>query len=342
MNTSTAPGVLMLDLLGPQLTAEERTLLQRPVVGGVILFARNYQSPQQLRTLVNDIRECAPHVLLAVDQEGGRVQRLQQGFTRLPPLERLGQQVEENLQRATELARECGWLMAAEVRAAGLDFSFAPVLDLALPVSRVIGDRGFASDPHTVASLAAAYIGGMHEAGMAATGKHFPGHGSVAADSHVEIPVDERDLAQLRELDLIPFARCARLLDGIMPAHVIYPRVDAVCAGFSERWLQDILRSELGFAGVIFSDDLSMAAAHTVGSVEQRAELALQAGCDMVLVCNDREAARVTAHWLEQHGVASNPRLSLMRGRAALSSAELAESPRWRQARDSVANLTAA
>ena len=339
MTEAPPPGVLMLDIQGPRLNPEDRLLLRRPVVGGVILFARNIVSRAQVAELVAELRDCNPALLLAVDQEGGRVQRLRDGFTRLPPLGKLGEWYERDAAGALSLARDSGWLMAAEVLATGLDFSFAPVLDLNLPISRIIGDRGFSADPDTVSALALAYVEGMHEAGMAATGKHFPGHGSVAADSHVEIPVDERSLARLQQSDLIPFTRCSQVLEGIMPAHVIYPAVDQACAGFSSRWLQDILRRKLGFDGVVFSDDLSMAAAHTVGSVEQRTAAALAAGCDMVLVCNDRPAAVAAAGWLEAQQTPGNHRLLRMRGRAGLTWAQLETQPRWLQTRQALQPL---
>ncbi|MEQ8953724.1 MAG: beta-N-acetylhexosaminidase [Gammaproteobacteria bacterium] len=319
----------MLDLDGLVLSGEESELLLRPEVGGIILFARNFRAPGQLRDLVASIREVAPHCLLAVDQEGGRVQRFQQGFLRLPSLQQLGECCER--ERDLSLAQDCGWAMAAEILHHGLDFSFAPVLDVFSPESAVIGNRSFAANPDQVIDLARAYIGGMHEAGMAATGKHFPGHGSVSADSHHQLPIDRRSWEQIKKLDLRPFAACVDLLDAIMPAHVLYPEIDERPAGFSQVWIQQKLRGELGFDGVVFSDDLSMTAAHCAGDIGGRVEQALAAGCDMVLVCNDRGAAVDAAQWLQRNGIASNDRLAAMRRRDEQIVPSLYDSSRWQR-----------
>ncbi|MDO8271290.1 MAG: beta-N-acetylhexosaminidase [Gammaproteobacteria bacterium] len=338
--SARAPGVLMLDLYGLQLQAEERDLLRSPQVGGVILFARNYADPVQLRALTAEMRACNPDLLIAVDQEGGRVQRLQKGFTRLPPMLRFSRCWDEDSGYAIEQAMQCGWLMAAEVLASGIDFSFAPVLDLHTGLSQVIGNRAFAADPERVSVLARAFMSGMHDAGMATTGKHFPGHGNVAADSHTDIPVDTRTLAQIHEQDLQPFARCLGLLDAVMPAHVIYEKVDSACAGFSKYWLQTVLRGELGFDGVIFSDDLVMAGATAAGGMEQRVDAALGAGCDMILVCNDREQAlRALAH-LESLQMPGNPHLTRMQHRQRWTPELLEQSEQWGRARGLVEELT--
>lgn len=319
-------GSLMLDIGDTWLTAEDRRLLRQPEVGGVILFARNIEHPRQVRELSAAIRALRPDLLLAVDQEGGRVQRLRQGFVRLPAMRAIADNA-----NAEELAEHCGWLMATEVLAVGLDLSFAPVLDLDYQRSAVVGSRAFAGDAQCATQLAGAFIRGMNAAGMAATGKHFPGHGWAEADSHVAIPLDERSLEQIRASDLQPFARLSQQLAAVMPAHVIYPQVDALPAGFSRRWLQEILRGELQFAGVIFSDDLSMAGAHVVGDAACRIEAALTAGCTMGLVCNDRAAAEMALSALQRLQVVSPPGLVRMR-RQAFPGIEYRQDPRWLKA----------
>lgn len=314
----------MLDISGTWLTAEDRQLLRQPEVGGLILFARNIEHLSQVQALCRSIRAVRPDILLAVDQEGGRVQRLRRDVIRLPAMRAFASHAD-----AQRLAEICGWVMATEVLAVGLDFSFAPVLDLDHQRSAVVGTRSFEGDPQRASELAAAFIKGMHSAGMAATGKHFPGHGWAEADSHVAIPVDERDLDELRKQDLVPFQRLVGELDAVMPAHVLYPLVDDKPAGFSPRWLQDILRKELGFRGVIFSDDLSMAGAHVAGDAASRIEAALSAGCDMGLVCNDRGAAELALSALQRLGVRPSPALAMMRGRTPVS-LEYKQDPRWR------------
>jgi len=323
----------MLDIAGTWLTSEDRQLLRQPEVGGLILFARNIDHPRQVRELCRSIRAIRPDMLLAVDQEGGRVQRLRRDFIRLPPMREFALRAD-----ATQLAEISGWVMATEVLAVGLDFSFAPVLDLDYQRSAVVGSRAFEGDPQRASELAGAFIRGMHAAGMAATGKHFPGHGWAEADSHVSIPMDERGLDALRARDLVPFRQLSGVLDAVMPAHVIYPQVDDRPAGFSRRWLQDVLRGELGFGGVIFSDDLSMAGAHVVGDAASRIEAALSAGCDMGLVCNDRAAAELAVSAVQRLGVQPSAALKRMRSRAA-GSPEYKQDPRWRA---SIAALKAA
>ncbi|QCT96377.1 beta-N-acetylhexosaminidase [Stutzerimonas degradans] len=318
-------GSLMLDIGGTWLTPEDRHLLRQPEVGGLILFARNIEHPRQVQELCRAIRALRPDLLLAVDQEGGRVQRLRQDFVRLPAMREFSRHAD-----GARLAEICGWVMATEVLAVGLDISFAPVLDLDHQRSGVVGTRAFEADPPRAVELIGAFIRGMRAAGMATTGKHFPGHGWAEADSHVAIPVDGRSLDDLRDHDLVPFRALAPVLDAVMPAHVIFPEVDAQPAGFSRRWLQDILRGELGFRGVIFSDDLSMAGAHVAGDAAARIEAALVAGCDMGLVCNDRAAAELALSALQRLGVRAAPALARMRA-AGTASLDYKQQPRWLQ-----------
>jgi beta-N-acetylhexosaminidase len=334
----------MVDLRGLELAPEERELLRHPAVGGVILFSRNYASVEQLARLTGEIHRLRqPPLLIAVDQEGGRVQRFRDGFFRLPPAGRFGVLYQGDRHRALELAREAGWLMASEILSVGADLSFAPVLDLDLGVSAVIGDRAFDRRPGVVTELALAYQRGMHEAGMATVGKHFPGHGGVAVDSHLSLPEDERSLVDLELLDLIPFQRLVQNgLNGIMAAHVLYPRVDTQPAGFSRRWLGDVLRARLGFQGAIFSDDLSMGGAAWAGDHAQRARTALAAGCDMVLVCNQPEhAGRVVESLAGHNDPAAHLRLARMHGNATPERGQLLASRRYRAAAAELARCEA-
>jgi len=295
-----AQPLLMLDIAGLSLTAEDRELLRHPGTGALILFARNYESPAQLKELIGSIRVENPEILIAVDQEGGRVQRFREGFTRLPPMRVLGDYHDRDPSAALKAAHDLGLLMAAELIPYGVDISFAPVLDLDFSTSSVIGDRSFHADPAVVVALVSAFIDGMAAAGMAATGKHFPGHGFVQGDSHLELPVDHRSLAEIRAQDMLPFIQLADRLAGMMLAHIVYDQVDSQPAGFSSVWLRQILRQELGYRGLIFSDDLSMEGAAGVGSYAERAAAALNAGCDMVLVCNDRAGAKQVLDYLTQ------------------------------------------
>ncbi len=286
-------GPLMLDVAGLELAAAEKEFLRHPLVGGVILFARNFESPRQLAALTAQIRALRrPELLIGVDHEGGRVQRFQEGFTRIPPMRSLGIGWEKDPHEAKALAEAVGYVMAVELRSHGVDFSFAPVLDVDFGSSSVIGDRAFSDQPAAIAELAGALVEGLASGGAASVGKHFPGHGYARADSHVEVPVDERELQEIEAADLLPYrALIARGLNGVMPAHVIYPRVDRLPAGFSPVWLKEVLRERLGFDGVIFSDDLSMEGASVAGGVKERAEAALDAGCDMLLLCNAPQTA---------------------------------------------------
>ncbi|MDR2220418.1 MAG: beta-N-acetylhexosaminidase [Methylobacillus sp.] len=311
-------GPIMLDIEGTELNADDVRRLQHPLVGGIILFTRNYQSPEQLKALTAAIHKVRqPPLLIAVDHEGGRVQRFREGFTRIPPMREFGRIWDNNPRKARQLTEDAGWVLAAELRAHGVDFSFTPVLDIDYGNSSVIGDRAFHRNPQAIAELADALMRGLRKGGMAAVGKHFPGHGFVAADSHVAIPVDEREFDRIAEEDMQPFRRM--IDDGlaaIMPAHVIYPQVDDKPAGFSGRWLQKVLRQRLEFNGVIFSDDLAMEGAVVAGNVTQRALAALNAGCDMALLCNRPDLADELLVKLEWNiSAVSLARLARMHGK---------------------------
>ncbi|MCW8987504.1 MAG: beta-N-acetylhexosaminidase [Gammaproteobacteria bacterium] len=331
-------GPIMLDLDSTEMSPEEREILQNPLVGGVILFTRNFSSVEQLIQLVKDIHQIRkPRLLVAVDHEGGRVQRFRDGFTSLPAVGHFGEIYKHNRKRAHLLSETAGWIMAAELRAVGIDFSFAPVLDIDYGVSEVIGDRAFHQDPNIITELAHAYTKGMHDAGMACTGKHFPGHGAVTADSHIEIPVDDREYKEIYAQDILPFKRMIKHgMAAVMPAHVIYSKVDNLPAGFSEVWLKDILRQRLGFQGVIFSDDLDMKGASVIGSKYiDRAEKALSAGCDMVLVCNNREGALNVLDNLSGHNdPVAHIRLARMHGKHETTMNELHATRMWKKSSD--------
>jgi beta-N-acetylhexosaminidase len=328
-------GPIMLDLDSTQMSPDEHEILQNPLVGGVILFSRNFSSIEQLIQLVKTIHHIRePRLLVAVDHEGGRVQRFRDGFTSLPAVGHFGEIYKTNPKRAHLLAETAGWMMAVELRAVGIDFSFAPVLDIDYGVSSVIGDRAFHHDKNVIIELAHAYTNGMHTAGMAATGKHFPGHGAVTADSHVDMPVDEREYKEIYAEDILPFKRMIHHgIAAIMPAHVIYPRVDKLPAGFSEIWLKDILRKRLGFQGVIFSDDLDMKGASVAGeNYVDRAEKALSAGCDMALVCNNRQGAINVLDNLRGHNdPVSHLRLARMHGKHEITMSELHKTRHWKE-----------
>ena len=275
-----------------------------------------------------------------MDQEGGRVQRFREHFLTLPPLRSIGIEYEKDKAAGIAAAKLCAWAMAAELMQYGIDISFAPVLDLYDTNSPVIKERAFAGQGGIVANLGAAYIEGMHEAGMAATGKHFPGHGKVLSDSHTELPMDNRSLEEIRKQDLIPFTSCIQKLDAIMPAHIVYPQVDQHCAGFSRVWIQSLLRQELGFDGVVFSDDLSMSAAHSAGTVSERADMALAAGCDMVLVCNEPQQAAELVDYLHNKEQAGSNRIGCMLAKNASRHAGLYESDMWLEAKELIARLS--
>lgn len=336
----TAAGPLMLDLQSVTLSDSERSLLCRGPVGGVILFSRNFRDIAQLQALAAEIHALRPELLIAVDHEGGRVQRFRQGFTAIPAMAKLAELCREHPSKALALAQECGWLLASELLAVGIDISFAPVLDLDRGISEVIGDRAFGSKAEGVIALAGALMAGMHEAGMATTGKHFPGHGGVAADSHHAVPVDMRSYEQIEAEDLRPFAKFAKQgMDAVMPAHVIYSHCAPEPAGFSRFWLETVLRGRLGFKGVIFSDDLSMAGAKVAGSYTERAGAALKAGCDMVLVCNEPEAALQVLEWMEHQNLMRSARVPAMKAKRRPDLDELMQSARWKECRAQLETL---
>lgn len=337
-------GPIMMDLAGQELTAEERELLRHPLIGSVILFTRNYRDPAQLAKLVADIHAArAPAPIVAVDHEGGRVQRFRSGFSLLPPARRIGHEYDRDRATGLDWARELGWLMAAELRAAGVDLSFAPCVDLDYGVSEVIGDRAFHGRSAAVSELSVAYMHGMRDAGMVATGKHFPGHGAVVADSHLALPVDRRALVDL-EPDLAPYRLLiANGLAGVMVSHVVFPDVDSLPASLSPRWIRGVLREQLRFQGVVFADDLSMkGAAVAVGDVVERARLALAAGCDVLPVCNDRASVLALLDHLDVvPDGASALRLVRLRGRPLADLTSLRASARWRSVQELLARAVA-
>jgi len=336
-------GPIMCDIAGTKLTIDDKRRLQHPMTGGVILFTRNYSSLQQLTDLTTEIHSLRiPSLLVAVDHEGGRVQRFKNDFTRLPAMRELGKIWDEHPIRAHRLAQLTGYVLAAELRSCGIDLSFTPVLDIDYQQSCVIGDRAFHRKPQVIGELAHSLMKGLKLGGMEAIGKHFPGHGYIQEDSHIEMPVDKRSYADIKMDDLIPFREMIKHgLAGIMPAHVIYPKIDSQPAGFSTVWLQKILRSELEFDGCIFSDDLSMEGAVVAGNIVQRAEIAFNAGCDMVLVCNDPHAAdKLLAELQWKIPAASLARLNRMRGNPNSDSvAKLHENPGFIQSAQEVGNI---
>lgn len=336
-------GPVVVDLAGTELSPAETELLQDPYVGGLILFGRNCENPAQVDRLVTRVRAVREDLVIAIDQEGGRVQRLRNGLTRLPPLQKLGQCYLRDPVMAAPIIRSCAWLMASEMLSVGVDISFAPVLDADDGFSEVIGDRSFSRDTNVVDAVGSLYLDGMAEAGMAATGKHFPGHGAVKADSHHALPVDERELDAVWSADMHPFRALLPRLAAVMPAHILFKNIDPRPVGCSGFWLQQLLRERLNFAGVIFSDDLSMAGAAFAGSYSERAVAALEAGCDAVLVCNQpSEAAEVLAHLAKLQWPIDN-KLASMRPSLEVrpSLAQLRGSRRWQKAQEHLAVLEA-
>jgi beta-N-acetylhexosaminidase len=334
------PGPAVIDALGPVLTDEDRERLRHPAAGAVILFSRNYENPEQLAALVEEIKRLRePELLVCVDHEGGRVQRFREGFTAIPPMRELGRLWDRDRDAARRTARAAAYISGAELGALGIDFSFAPVLDLDYGPSSVIGDRALHFAPNAVAALAAELINGFRDAGMAAVGKHFPGHGFAEADSHVAAPVDDRPLQEILKKDVAPYRGAIEAgLAAVMPAHVVYPQVDREPAGYSRVWLQEILRGQLGFTGLVFSDDLSMEGASAVGGPPERARAALCAGCDMVLLCNDPAGQDRLLESLKDVPLDTPERLDRMRKQGGR---DLRKSVAYRESQEALAVLKA-
>lgn len=332
-------GPVVLDPAGPSLTDEDRERLRHPAAGAVILFARNYENPEQLKLLIEEVEKLRePALAICVDHEGGRVQRFRDGFTAIPPMRELGRLWDRDRQAAREAARAAAYVIAAELAAHGVDFSFAPVLDLDYGASSVIGDRALHFDPHAVGALAASLVQGFADAGMAAVGKHFPGHGFAAADSHIQVPHDSRAFKEIFSKDIVPYRAAIQAgLAGVMPAHVIYTQCDAEPAGYSKYWLQEVLRGRLGFEGLVFSDDLSMEGASTAGGVPERARAALAAGCDMVLLCNDPQGQDRLLESLGDVLLRNPERLERMRRKGGR---DLRKSVAYREAQEALSHLS--
>jgi beta-N-acetylhexosaminidase len=333
----------MADIAGLALTSEDEVFLLQPEISGLILFSRNYENPQQLSDLCASIHALRSDLVISVDQEGGRVQRFKQDFLRLPSMSKLGEQYSLNSELALQQSKALGWLMAAELIEHGVDISFAPVLDIDYSRSSVIGDRAFSNTSDSVYQLANQFIEGMSEAGMSATAKHFPGHGYVEADSHLELPTDQRSKTEIFEQDIVPFQRLINenKLSAVMPAHVIYPAVDKdFTAGFSTLWLQKILRQQLGFAGLIYSDDLSMEGAAASGAPSVRAEKAKAAGCNVLLICNHRDAAQEIVNTVrDKQWPILNLQTMKAKPKRKADSISLYESKRWNEALAQVQSL---
>ncbi|UQB41393.1 beta-N-acetylhexosaminidase [Thiomicrospira microaerophila] len=328
-------GSVMIGIAGTSLLPHEREYLLHPRVAGVILFSRNYASPEQLRSLCEQIHNLRhPRLLIAVDHEGGRVQRFREGFSRIPPMRLLGEAYQQDQAYGLNLAKKIGWLMATELLACGVDFSFAPVVDLDYGESHVIGDRAFSPDPLVTGQLAMALTQGMRDAGMASVAKHFPGHGFVSADTHETLAIDPRSGSQIEQRDMQPFIKLmAHGLEAVMPAHVRYPAVDDLPVGFSKVWLQKVLRQTCHFEGAIISDDLGMQAAAVYGDTVERVRLAIDAGCDLVLVCNElAEISRVLNAGVHRPCVVSHARLIRLHGKPIIRYDKLRYNPLWQSA----------
>jgi beta-N-acetylhexosaminidase len=329
-----AVGPLVFDLLGKELSGEEKEILNHPAVGGLIFFARNYESPEQITQLCGAVRAARKQpILICVDQEGGRVQRFREGFTRIPCMGDIGKHYDAAPEKALTLATACGWVMAAELLNVGVDLSFAPVLDIDLKINPAIGNRAFHQQHAVIVALAKALTAGMRAAGMAAVGKHFPGHGSVLIDSHVDLPIDTRPFDEIAEADMPPFVEMIRHgIEGLMAAHILFSAVDSTAVGFSHKWLQDILRQQLKFSGIVFSDDLSMEGGKIAGDHPQRVEAALKAGCDIALLCNNRDAFVKTLDIinLDNYNLEES-KVAPLRGNLSLIQPPLNNSKLWRE-----------
>jgi beta-N-acetylhexosaminidase len=332
------PGPAVIDLVGPALGDDDRKRLSHPAAGGIILFSRNFQTPEQLRALTEEVERLRePALPICVDHEGGRVQRFREGFTAIPPMRQLGRLWDRDRQAGRTAARATAYVIGAELAAHGVDFSFAPVLDLDYGSSSVIGDRALHFDPTAVGALGAGIVQGFADAGMASVGKHFPGHGFAEADSHVDVPRDGRGKKEILKKDLLPFDAVIKAgVAAIMPAHVIYSEVDPEPAGYSRYWLQEVLRGQLAFDGLIFSDDLSMEGASTAGGIPERARAALAAGCDMVLLCNDPEGQERLLESLGDAALARPDRLEKMRKKGGR---DLRKSVAYREAQEALSKL---
>ena len=336
-------GSLVADIAGTELSPEDREIIAHPLIGGMILFTRNYESRSQLTSLIKAMRNAKNGpLLIMVDQEGGRVQRFKNDFTLIPPMAALGVLFDQEPSLALEKARDIGWLLAMELLAAGMDFSLAPVLDLNKQVSKVIGDRAFHTSSNVVIQLACTFIAGMKEAGMAAVGKHFPGHGSIAPDSHVAMPVDERAFKQIENDDLLPFkALIKNSIPALMAAHIEFPNIDNKPVGFSSVWLNDILRQQLGFKGMVLSDDLNMEGANITSSYADRVALAKDAGCDLALLCNNRQGViEVLDHLAPTSYLIDESKWTTLQGRFSNNPHSFEQSPRWVKTNEFIFNLS--
>jgi len=330
---------LMLDIDGYALSSDEIDLLANPFVGGVILFSRNIASKPQVQALCEHIKFINPQLLIAVDQEGGRVQRLKNGFTRLPSMNQLSDYCAKDDFFNIDLARDIGWLMASEVIASGLDISFAPVLDLDLKRSSIIGDRSFGDSPEKVVQIASLFIDGMNEAGMQAIGKHFPGHGGIHADTHLQLVEDFRSIGDLKKHDLIPFNALKGKLGGIMTAHISFPKIDIDIATFSKFWLSEMLRNTMNFKGMIFSDDLSMKGTDFSQTVSEKLKKAIGAGCNIILICNDRNAVLKALNFMQEHSIKSTGNLGALKAAQFISWEDLELDPRRAEIQKKINNI---